>query len=235
MIQKIKLDQETKNAVLGVPETGMGYHFLEIKDSDQSDLSIEDKEAFIISNSEAIYLSSRSSPIVSSWKEQDLDIEELENDHKIDLFQALQGTSTNYRQYHKFSDAESALRASLTKQSNVPSYAYVTRQGDEFRRLSAFRNDNRVLSDGRLRPGSYGTTILDLESATSGVAAVGRYALPNRLAACYVFQIIPPPGTKVLFGTVTPNFGLCGGGVEVYFPNGCEQGSVKLMGTIPEF
>jgi hypothetical protein len=98
-----------------------------------------------------------------------------------------------------------------------------TESTDVFFRVSAYQDDKRIGSDGRLAPESYSTTRSDMTVVPSGLAAVGRYALPIRISARYVFQIIPGPGVRIFYGTVIPNYGLCGGGVEVYFPMGRDQ------------
>jgi hypothetical protein len=116
----------------------------------------------------------------------------------------------------------------------LPPYTYASKPGDVFIRLSAFDNDRRILPDGSVREGTYATTLNDMKVTPSGAAAVGRYALPDRLPAIHVYRIIPPPNTSIYFGTVTPNYGLCGGGVEVYFPFGCPAGSANLYESIPD-
>jgi len=114
-----------------------------------------------------------------------------------------------------------------------PPFMHYTRSGEEFYRLSADHGDWRIRPDGSVEPRTYATTPNDLTVTPSGLAAVGRFALPVRLAACYVFQIIPLPGTPIYFGTVVPNYGFCGGGVEVFFPYGCPPGCARLWKTIP--
>lgn len=86
-------------------------------------------------------------------------------------------------------------------------------------RFSAFPNDKRVKPDGSWTPGTYATTYNDVRMVPSGYAAVGRYALPNPRSAMYVFPLLTD-ASPVRIGTVTPNFGQAGGGVEVYFPSG---------------
>ncbi len=88
-----------------------------------------------------------------------------------------------------------------------------------FYRFSSSPVDPRVLPDGSWAPGTYGTTYNDLKMVPSGFAAVGRYALPNPHSARYVFPILTA-SSPIYVGTVTPNFGQAGGGVEVMFPNG---------------
>jgi hypothetical protein len=110
----------------------------------------------------------------------------------------------------------------------LPPFVYATVQGDKFHRLSAFNPDRRIGSNGAVAPGTYATTANDMKVVPSGFAAVGRYALPSRVAACFHYEISPGPGIHILFGTVLPNYGLAGGGVEVYFPSGCPPGSATL-------
>lgn len=115
-----------------------------------------------------------------------------------------------------------------------PPHRGTTAAGDVFYRVSAFKNDWRVRHDGSLAPGSYVTTDTDITVVPNGLAAVGRYALPTRISSRYLFEIKPGAGYPILFGTVTPNFGLAGGGVEVLFPIGTKPGSVGQVKTIPE-
>lgn len=114
-----------------------------------------------------------------------------------------------------------------------PPFMHLTRSGEEFFRLSANHGDRRINSDGSVASGTYATTLSDLTVTPSGLAAVARFALPVRVPACYVFHIIPKPNTPIYFGTVRPKFGFCGGGVEVYFPDGCEPGCARLSRTLP--
>jgi len=114
-----------------------------------------------------------------------------------------------------------------------PPFLVVTTAGEVFYRLSPFKNDNRITRDGGLAPQTYSTTDNDFKEVPSGLAAVGRYALPSRLPAVHVFLIQPPAGTVVAYGTVTPNFHMAGGGVEALFPKGCAPGTVKYFKEIP--
>ena len=114
-----------------------------------------------------------------------------------------------------------------------PPFETRTTASDVFFRLTAFREDRRIGKDGSVVPGTYTTTDSDYTVVPSGLAAVGRYALPSRLPASHVFVIQPPPGTPVAYGTVSPNFGMSGGGVEAYFPRGCPAGSAKYHAMKP--
>lgn len=103
-----------------------------------------------------------------------------------------------------------------------------------FIRVSAFDKDKRVLSDGALAKETYATTVADMKQVPSGFAAVGRYALPNPMAAIYVYVIVPGSGVLIQGGTVRPAYFQSGGGVEVFFPDGAPPGSVFKPYVIPE-
>ncbi|MEQ8241569.1 MAG: hypothetical protein RIA69_20315 [Cyclobacteriaceae bacterium] len=219
------LTEEEINECLSKPETGMGFQVL-YDNPDQ----IEDESNPILSNSELLFNfeEPQKAPIFSDFSTQKLNFNIVSKaDFSVDLKSALRRKNIQVKINNKYSSTHSPTQP-------FPPYSYKTKNGDEFRRLSAFKNDRRIGSNGNLIKGSYGTTKSDLTVVPSGTAAVGRYALPNRIAACYIFQIIPPPGTLLYFGTVTPAYGLCGGGVEVYFPNGCPSNSVRLIGTLNE-
>ena len=87
-----------------------------------------------------------------------------------------------------------------------------------FHRCSAYNPDKRVDPlTGNFLAGTYATTDSDFPLAPSGFAAVGRYALPNILPAWHHYQIQVSAHTPVTFGTVAPAFGQAGGGVEALF------------------
>jgi hypothetical protein len=90
-----------------------------------------------------------------------------------------------------------------------------------FYRFSAFSPDRRVdPATGNFLPGTYATTDSDEREVPSGLAAVGRYALPNTAPALHVYKCTPSAGTTIRVGTVAPAYGQAGGGVEALFPTG---------------
>jgi hypothetical protein len=205
-----RADQEVFNQALNSPETGMGYQQLTIRFAGNL---YNDIQAFLV-NADYLF--------------------QFENFNNLPLFLDLEHLPVmqTLRQVFSLSILTNS-RFSVPATDTLPPYTYYSKPGDMFIRLSAFSNDRRVTSDGGVLPGTYATTTTDMSVTPSGLAAVGRYALPNRLSAYHVYRIIPPVDTPVLFGTVMPNYGLCGGGVEVYFPNGCPKGSAVLYDTIP--
>jgi len=105
---------------------------------------------------------------------------------------------------------------------------------DGFKRFSAYGNDRRITPDRGLAAGSYVTSVSDAQVVPNGLTAIGRYALPNPWPAAYVYTIVPVSGIPIQCGTVRPNFGQSGGGVEVLFVDPAPAGSVCGPYRIPE-
>ena len=114
------------------------------------------------------------------------------------------------------------------------SYLSQTVHGEAFWRYSAFLNDRRIKSDGSVPEGTYATTANDSRLVTSGLGAVGRYALPNPMPARYAYVLQPPSGQEIRCGNSAPNFGQAGGGVEILFTQGLPPNSVVGPLLIPE-
>ena len=96
-----------------------------------------------------------------------------------------------------------------------------TNQPKMFFRVSATPEDPRITATGHFVPGTYATTFNDLKLVPSGLAAVGRYALPIALSARFLHSIVTTSAFKM--GTALPNFGQSGGGVEVQFHSGADH------------
>ena len=95
------------------------------------------------------------------------------------------------------------------------SYRSTSREGDVFVRYSAFENDRRIRKDGSVVRGTYVTTETDAlhwppPYGWSGLAVVGRYALPSPAPAIYRF-LMEPSRVSITCGTVTPAHGQSGG------------------------
>ncbi len=109
-----------------------------------------------------------------------------------------------------------------------------TKDGDAFRRFSAFPNDRRIGPDGGVYPGTYATTAEDGDKVKTGQEAVARYALPNPMPASYKFAIEPHKGTVMQKGIAQPAHGQPGGGVEVIFTEGTHPKTVTGREKIPD-
>jgi hypothetical protein len=109
-----------------------------------------------------------------------------------------------------------------------------TKEKEVFKRFTAYENDHRITSDGKLLPGTYATTEEDAKNAPTGRIAVARYALPNPKPASNVWTIEPLKDTLIQSGIVEPAFGQAGGGVEVIFTSGTDSGTVTGPEKIPD-
>ena len=107
-------------------------------------------------------------------------------------------------------------------------------QGELFVRYCAFALDRRINKDGSVKSNTYVTTMNDASHVSSGLAAVGRYALPNPASATYRFVLLPPEGTRIRCGAVTPKFNQAGGGVEVLIKDSLPAGAAFGPQPIPE-
>ncbi len=87
-------------------------------------------------------------------------------------------------------------------------------QHTRFFRFTSTPTDHRFSSNTLLKD-TYLATDNDRHFVNSGFGAVGRYALPLPMPASYVHDYTIPKGTRLLAGTVAPQFGQAGGGVEV--------------------
>jgi hypothetical protein len=122
-----------------------------------------------------------------------------------------------------------ALPSSLVKRDRLT-------KNRPFHRFSAFKPDCRVdPKTGSFIAGTYAAPESEVKFVPTGFVAVGRFALPNKLPACYQYEIEAPAGTIVDFGTVAPAFGQAGGGVEAYFPSAVTNAKgVAAVTTLPE-
>ena len=112
------------------------------------------------------------------------------------------------------------------------SYASTAKPNELFYRYSAFWPDRRIAHDGSVSIGTYATTQNDTPIVPSGLAAVGRYALPNPAPALYQYEIGPVHGEPIWCGTCAPRFGQAGGGVEVKFGQALGAGSANATPTL---
>lgn len=109
-----------------------------------------------------------------------------------------------------------------------------TKEKEVFKRFTAYENDHRITSDGRLLPETYATTEEDAKKAPTGKVAVARYALPNPKPASNKWTIEPHKDTVIQYGIVEPAFDQPGGGVEVIFTAGTQTGTVTGPEKIPD-
>ena len=119
----------------------------------------------------------------------------------------------------------------ITAHRSYPSSTYPS---EIFWRYSAFRHDRRIRSDQSVLPGTYVTTENDSRHVSSGLGAVGRYALPNPISTRFATEIRSPSGQSILCGNSVPKFGQAGGGVEILLIQSLPPNSVANQRQIPE-
>lgn len=114
------------------------------------------------------------------------------------------------------SDFQSTSQQNFAK----PPFQKSIKAGTVIFHFSAFSNPLRIPEangkEGAIVAGTYFTSESESLHCTSGFAVVGRFALPSNASAHYRHQIILEEDIDVLIGTVLPNFGFCGGGVEIF-------------------
>ena len=214
------LNEQAINSLLELPETGMGFQFVEA-------INWGDPTPFIVFNSElAVDLSgldllpsddpavilNNGLKIIESMKSYRETIFSAPSPHSFKLLDSRIGTEPS-----RSSKVQAMLKASMPS-SLVKKV--VLQDNRIFHRFSAFNPDRRVNpKTGDFLAGTYATTESEVPFVPSGFAAVGRFALPNNLPASHHYEIEAPAGITVEFGTVAPAFGQAGGGVEAYFQN----------------
>lgn len=222
----LELPQAFIDDALQEPETGMGYQFV----TAHIDYSTGKKPGFLIAGA---YL------LLQEEMEKTASAENVETERRIyvDVSEPAVKTASTLPKDASLTvlPPGSFKHMFRTGRTHAPTPPFVTKTtgADLFFRLSPFRRDRRIKPDGSVVAGTYSTSDNDMNEVPSGLAAVGRYALPSRLPAVHVFRIKPPVGTPVAYGTVKPNYGMAGGGVEAYFPSGCPKGSATYQKTIP--
>ena len=111
--------------------------------------------------------------------------------------------------------------------------SHTTKQ-DSFYRFSPYPNDRRINSATKeIYAGTYLAPESERNFLSSGLAIVGRYALPSSFPAIYMWRVQPPDGTPLRAGTVRSAFGQAGGGVEVILQHNSGANSVYPMKKLP--
>lgn len=116
--------------------------------------------------------------------------------------------------------AKSDLQSPVQQNFAKPPFFVKLKEGTVLFHYSAFSNPIRIpkanSKTGQIVAGTYFTSESESLHCTSGFAVVGRFALPSNASAHYRHQIILEEDIEALVGTVMPNFGFAGGGVEIF-------------------
>jgi len=99
-------------------------------------------------------------------------------------------------------------------------YSFDAGQEDVFYRYEAWPVSRRIhRSLGQIDKGTFACPASEKRFVRCGFAAVGRYALPDLMPACWRWKLKPAPGSLLDIGACVPLYGQAGGGVEVCFRN----------------
>lgn len=200
----MKVRDDVRNFLATQPETGMGYHM-------------------IVGNlqGETSYFAVFNGIRAFEFNDDLLNLQDIEDDLgdevRIQNFQMMTSSIfSSFRLRGKIDPTYGGGTGSfpLIKKYKLPVATKF------YRNIAHGPNDFRYNStNSELSKGTYLTTELDKNYTNSGFAAVGRFALPIPLPANYCIQYELPKGTVIKAGTVAPNFGQAGGGVEVVLLN----------------
>jgi hypothetical protein len=217
-------------------ELAMGLHFAVERDKSER-ANLQDGDAYLVFNGfigvrvrDVLYSNSpiRFYPDLGVSKQEDhwilseerLDLQPNENvEFLIRILRLPEWSQERFRQHGRVHGS--------------PPFFGRTSAAAQFVRFSAFSNDRRITPSLGLLPGTYATSKLDADMIPTALTVVGHYALPTILPPVYRFQIVPPPLTEYYYGTVSPAFGQSGGGTEIEFFRGVQDGAVSGPLMIP--
>jgi hypothetical protein len=215
----VRLTSTQRDTLLGLLESGMGYQWLEFSERPGV---LRQGIAF---NAELI-LAGEAGFTALSREVESLNLNKLASTTEAGWFGfrvvSPRGSQPAGR-LHSLSVKEAASTAGPASDAQPE----LTAEGERFVRFSAYVDDHRITSDGRLLPGSYATTLLDAQNVETGTQAVQRYALPNSDPAIFWFDIDPKERVTIKRGTAQPANDQPGGGEEVIFVTGTKPGTVR--------
>ncbi len=222
----IKVSLAIRLKLLTIPESGMGYQVVTGKYAD----GIE-RETFILNATLAEATSGRTAGAVFQAM-VDAGIERayksLSPSADIVDVKPIVGLSTTFklRTFGEVSRSRGALEAPVD----------FTSAGETFVRFSAFEDDWRVdRQKGCLLPGSFATTDADARYCLDNqIDPISRYALPPLKSMAYVFHVEPIALTFIQRGMAEPANHQAGGGIEMFFPNGTRENTVKNVYSLEE-
>ena len=214
MIYEAKI--ETKNKLLSLPESGMGYQIISgIKRGSYN------SQKFVALNASWIFEYPGEGKLLLKIKQT---IKEgLEN-----AILTYPDIELNDIRLSSFEQVLNVFNEESQTKKGAKDNRVENADGEEiFVRLSAFEDDRRIDKiNKKLIPGSYTTTLEDYKYCKENdLNPIGRYALPNDDLIQWAFHIKPRKVDTLQRGVVQPAFGHNGGGDEVYFAKGTSSGT----------
>jgi hypothetical protein len=219
-VEKVNLGDESIDALLKLPETGMGFQLV------QANVLGQTRTLLVFSGVDAYDvtgLSLEPGEDPATVLRNGLKMVDALKDNLVVRTLFVAPPPAGFRLLHARIPAAAATPAAPPVVTALPSSLVkkVTLLVDrKFHRFSAFKPDRRITSTGDFVPGTYAVPESELPFLPTGFAVVGRLALPSPLPASHHYEISAKSGTVVEFGTVAPAYGQAGGGVEAYFAHG---------------
>ncbi|MCL0061009.1 hypothetical protein M1N88_03965 [Dehalococcoidia bacterium] len=204
-----------------IPEAGMGIFAGKIQ--------LEGAERIVIISSDGIVLPNKSAEYYS--------LEDLLNGNPIPSERstvAIQSISDVIESRRGIATALPATTTSSITAVPLVVKGYTLGGRKLFHRFVRGSRDPKF-SGGKLVARTYLTTDLDYPYANSGLAAVGRYSLPVAMPPSQRIEYWLPAGTVIDVGTVLPQFGQSGGGVEVQLSQDTSPVDPPKSNPVPEF
>lgn len=96
-------------------------------------------------------------------------------------------------------------------------FEFQSTTNDVFYRFEAYPSSRRIKGN-KIMAGTYAAPASELFFTPTGLSAVGRFALPSLLPACWRYELQPSSGSVIHCGASVPLYGQSGGAVEVCFP-----------------
>ena len=221
----LKLNLTLQCLLLNQPESGMGYQIVEAVTADYK------TKRGIAYNAELLLFDEESSRMFrTATFAQLLNEARISTDEIRSLRVVTSADSTASAYVLHETSAHYERKSRPAKDAPIE----LTKEKEVFKRFTAYENDHRITSDGKLLPGTYATTEEDAKKAPTGKIAVARYALPNPKPASNVWTIKPRKDTLIQSGIVESANDQPGGGVEVIFTKGTDPGTVTGREKIPD-
>lgn len=217
------LDEAQQRSLIHQPETGMGYQLVELT-------TMAFRKVVGIAYNAEIVLEKDEPEQRAFFRHLALGTHLKSYGQAVREVRLLTPGSVEYRAF-MLGETRGAYAAARGPAKDAPVEA--TKQGEVFKRFSAYENDRRIRANGSLEPGTYATTEEDARRVRTGKDAVARYALPNPEPAVNVFTIKPAAATAIQYGVAQPAYGQPGGGAEVIFTNGTTARTVTGPDKIP--
>jgi hypothetical protein len=220
----LKLNLTLQCLLLNQPESGMGYQIVEAVTADYK------TKRGIAYNAELLLFDEESRARLRADYRSLLSEARISTDEIRSLRVVTSAASTASAYVLHETSAHYERKSRPAKDAPID----LTKEKEVFKRFTAYENDHRITSDGKLLPGTYATTEEDAKMAPTGKIAVARYALPNPKPASNVWTIEPRKDTLIQYGIVEPANDQPGGGVEVIFTKGTHPGTVTGREKIPD-